>query len=74
MVEKPPADQAPSDFAIMGRYVLTPDIFPLLANGKPGAGGEIQLTDGLLGFRNSASFTVTNSKARAMTWAIASAF
>ena len=32
----------------MGRYVLTPDIFPLLAAGKPGAGGEIQLTDGLL--------------------------
>jgi UTP--glucose-1-phosphate uridylyltransferase len=48
MVEKPPIDQAPSDLAIMGRYVLTPDIFPLLAAGKPGAGGEIQLTDGLL--------------------------
>jgi len=48
MVEKPPLDQAPSDLAIMGRYVLTPDIFPLLAAGKPGAGGEIQLTDGLL--------------------------
>jgi UTP--glucose-1-phosphate uridylyltransferase len=48
MVEKPSIDQAPSDLAIMGRYVLTPDIFPLLAAGKPGAGGEIQLTDGLL--------------------------
>jgi len=48
MVEKPPIDKAPSDLAIMGRYVLTPDIFPLLAEGKPGAGGEIQLTDGLL--------------------------
>jgi len=48
MVEKPPSEQAPSDLAIMGRYVLTPDIFPLLAAGKPGAGGEIQLTDGLL--------------------------
>ena len=48
MVEKPPANKAPSDLAIMGRYVLTPDIFALLANGKPGAGGEIQLTDGLL--------------------------
>jgi UTP--glucose-1-phosphate uridylyltransferase len=48
MVEKPPADKAPSDFAIMGRYVLTPDIFPLLADGEPGAGGELQLTDGLL--------------------------
>jgi len=49
MVEKPPIDEAPSDFAIVGRYVLTPDIFDLLARGRPGAGGEIQLTDGLLG-------------------------
>ncbi len=48
MVEKPPIEKAPSDLAIMGRYVLTPDIFPLLAAGTPGAGGEIQLTDGLL--------------------------
>jgi UTP--glucose-1-phosphate uridylyltransferase len=48
MVEKPPIEQAPSDFAIVGRYVLTPDIFELLARGRPGAGGEIQLTDGLL--------------------------
>jgi UTP--glucose-1-phosphate uridylyltransferase len=48
MVEKPPIEEAPSDFAIVGRYVLTPDIFDLLASGKPGAGGEIQLTDGLL--------------------------
>jgi UTP--glucose-1-phosphate uridylyltransferase len=48
MVEKPSIEQAPSDLAIMGRYVLTPDIFPLLAEGKPGAGGEIQLTDALL--------------------------
>ncbi len=49
MVEKPAPEKAPSDFAIVGRYVLTPDIFELLAEGKPGAGGEIQLTDGLLG-------------------------
>lgn len=48
MVEKPKAEDAPSDLAIMGRYVLTPDIFDLLAEGKPGAGGEIQLTDALL--------------------------
>jgi UTP--glucose-1-phosphate uridylyltransferase len=47
MVEKPPIEQAPSDFAIVGRYVLTPDIFELLARARPGAGGEIQLTDGL---------------------------
>jgi UTP--glucose-1-phosphate uridylyltransferase len=48
MVEKPAIDKAPSDLAIMGRYVLTPDIFDLLAKGKPGAGGEIQLTDALM--------------------------
>jgi UTP--glucose-1-phosphate uridylyltransferase len=48
MVEKPAPDKAPSDLAIMGRYVLTPDIFDLLAEGKPGAGGEIQLTDALM--------------------------
>jgi len=48
MVEKPEPSKAPSDLAIMGRYVLTPDIFELLAEGKPGAGGEIQLTDGLV--------------------------
>jgi UTP--glucose-1-phosphate uridylyltransferase len=48
MVEKPAPSKAPSDFAIVGRYVLTPEIFGLLAEGKPGAGGEIQLTDGLL--------------------------
>ncbi|MGH7836301.1 MAG: sugar phosphate nucleotidyltransferase, partial [Candidatus Binataceae bacterium] len=47
MVEKPPIEKAPSDFAIIGRYVLTPEIFDLLAHVKPGAGGEIQLTDGL---------------------------
>ncbi len=48
MVEKPEPDKAPSDLAIVGRYVLTPEIFGLLAEGKPGAGGEIQLTDALL--------------------------
>ncbi|HJU10417.1 MAG TPA: sugar phosphate nucleotidyltransferase, partial [Candidatus Binataceae bacterium] len=44
MVEKPSVEEAPSDLAIVGRYVLTPDIFRLLADGRPGAGGEIQLT------------------------------
>jgi len=48
MVEKPPIEKAPSEFAIMGRYVLTPEIFDILARVTPGAGGEIQLTDGLL--------------------------
>ncbi len=48
MIEKPPPEKAPSDFAIMGRYVLPPEIFELLAEAKPGAGGEIQLTDALM--------------------------
>jgi UTP--glucose-1-phosphate uridylyltransferase len=48
MVEKPPSNQAPSDLAIMGRYILTPEIFPLLADARPSTGGEIQLTDALL--------------------------
>ena len=45
MVEKPPVDEAPGEYAIMGRYVLSPSVFPLLAEGRLGAGGEIQLTD-----------------------------
>jgi UTP--glucose-1-phosphate uridylyltransferase len=47
MVEKPKREEAPSDLAIIGRYVLTPDIFPLLEKQVPGKGGEIQLTDAL---------------------------
>ncbi|WP_367297545.1 UTP--glucose-1-phosphate uridylyltransferase GalU [Loigolactobacillus coryniformis] len=46
-VEKPAADKAPSDLAIIGRYLLTPEIFDILENQKPGAGGEIQLTDAI---------------------------
>ncbi len=47
MVEKPRPEDAPSKQAIIGRYVLTPRIFELLEQTTPGAGGEIQLTDGL---------------------------
>jgi len=47
MVEKPKASSAPSDMAIIGRYILTPDIFNILAKTRPGKGGEIQLTDAL---------------------------
>lgn len=47
LVEKPPADQAPTNLAIIGRYVLTPEIFDVLRETEPGAGGEIQLTDAL---------------------------
>ena len=47
LVEKPRPDEAPSNLGIVGRYVLTPDVFPALEQLQPGAGGEIQLTDGL---------------------------
>ncbi|MBS5517339.1 MAG: UTP--glucose-1-phosphate uridylyltransferase GalU [Clostridiales bacterium] len=47
LVEKPPLDKAPSRTAIFGRYIITPGIFEVLARTKPGAGGEIQLTDAL---------------------------
>lgn len=48
MVEKPSREEAPSDMAIIGRYILTPRIFDILRDQEPGKGGEIQLTDALL--------------------------
>jgi UTP--glucose-1-phosphate uridylyltransferase len=47
LVEKPAADDAPSDLILIGRYVLTPDVFDEIAALKPGSGGEFQLTDAL---------------------------
>ena len=47
MVEKPRPEENPSRYAIMGRYVLSPLIFPILAGQNAGAGGEIQLTDAI---------------------------
>lgn len=47
MVEKPKYEDAPSDLAIIGRYILTPDIFAEIEATKPGAGGEIQITDAM---------------------------
>jgi UTP--glucose-1-phosphate uridylyltransferase len=47
LVEKPSIDEAPSNVAILGRYIITPEIFNILENTKPGKGGEIQLTDAL---------------------------
>ena len=47
LIEKPPVDQAPSNFALAGRYVLSPRIFASLENTAPGANNEIQLTDGI---------------------------
>ena len=48
MVEKPEPKDAPSNLAIIGRYILTPDIFDIIKKTKPGKGGEIQITDALL--------------------------
>lgn len=47
MVEKPPFAEAPSDLAIIGRYIFTPDIFEAIERTEPGAGGEIQITDAM---------------------------
>ncbi|PFA66929.1 UTP--glucose-1-phosphate uridylyltransferase [Bacillus sp. AFS015802] len=47
LVEKPKVEEAPSNYAIMGRYVLRPEIFDILENQTPGAGNEIQLTDAI---------------------------
>ena len=47
MIEKPEEKNAPSNMAIIGRYILTPDIFNILKNIKPDKNGEIQITDAL---------------------------
>jgi UTP--glucose-1-phosphate uridylyltransferase len=48
MVEKPAPDSAPSNLAIIGRYILTPDIFDILERTEVGKNGELQITDALL--------------------------
>ncbi len=53
LVEKPPFEQAPSNLAVIGRYLLTPEIFEVLDRTAPDGGGEIQLTHGLRGLLNS---------------------
>lgn len=47
MIEKPSVEEAPSRTAILGRYIITPDVFEVLARTEPGKGGEIQLTDAI---------------------------
>lgn len=47
LIEKPPVDEAPSDYAVIGRYLLDPAVFDVLRSTPPGRGGEIQLTDAL---------------------------
>jgi UTP--glucose-1-phosphate uridylyltransferase len=56
MVEKPPKGTAPSNFSITGRYILQPEIFRILGRHERGAGGEIQLTDAMIGLARSQRF------------------
>src|SRR5258706_825326 len=63
MVEKPAFADAPSDLAIIGRYVLTPDIFEEIANTKPGAIGEIQITDAMRSLLKKRPFYAVRFKA-----------
>lgn len=56
MVEKPPVEEAPSNLAITGRYILQPDVFGLLADQGKGAGGEIQLTDSMARLMETQAF------------------
>jgi len=62
MVEKPAFAEAPSDLAIIGRYVLTPDIFVELERTKPGAVGEIQITDAMRSLRKRRPFYAVRFK------------
>jgi UTP--glucose-1-phosphate uridylyltransferase len=56
MVEKPPQGTAPSNLSITGRYILQPEIFKILQTQASGAGGEIQLTDAMIGLAKTQSF------------------
>ena len=56
MVEKPPQGTAPSNLSITGRYILQPEIFKILETQERGAGGEIQLTDAMIGLAKAQDF------------------
>ncbi|TJY42764.1 UTP--glucose-1-phosphate uridylyltransferase GalU [Cohnella pontilimi] len=60
LVEKPNKNEAPTNIAIMGRYILSPKIFEILENQKPGAGGEIQLTDAIAELNQSEAIYAYN--------------
>ena len=63
MVEKPPKGTAPSNLSITGRYILQPEIFKILETQERGAGGEIQLTDAMIGLAKTQSSTAWSSRA-----------
>lgn len=60
MIEKPSLDEAPSNVAMLGRYILTPEIFEVLKNTEKGKGGEIQLTDGILKLKDDQNIYAYN--------------
>jgi UTP--glucose-1-phosphate uridylyltransferase len=65
VIEKPALEDAPSDLAVMGRYILTPGIFDAIEKTPPGRGGEIQLTDAiklLLGSESVYGYTFTEGR------------
>ncbi len=64
LVEKPSVEDAPTNIAILGRYIVTPKIFEILENTKPGKGGEIQLTDALLELINNEAMYAYNFEGR----------
>ncbi|CEI73912.1 UTP--glucose-1-phosphate uridylyltransferase GalU [Romboutsia hominis] len=64
MVEKPAVEEAPSNIAILGRYIITPAIFDILENQAPGKGGEIQLTDALKTLGNQEAIYAYNFEGR----------
>lgn len=64
MVEKPPKDKAPSNLAVIGRYILTPDIFDLLRNTDPGQNDEVQLTDAIMTQANTGCVMAYKFKGR----------
>lgn len=64
LVEKPAIEEAPTNIAILGRYIITPQIFEILENTKPGKGGEIQLTDALETLMRSEAMYAYNFEGR----------
>jgi len=64
MVEKPKRDEAPSNLAITGRYILQPEIFSILENQQAGAGGEIQLTDAMIALAKTQPFYAVKFEGR----------
>jgi UTP--glucose-1-phosphate uridylyltransferase len=74
MVEKPSLEDAPSNLAIVGRYILPPEIFDYIEKVQPGKGGEIQLTDAMAAMMNEEGFIGYEFSVTVMMQAISSAF